>query len=301
MKMFVFLSLILSAQLGWAQSGIRGAIKSGSQKIANVNVYVNNTLRKVATDANGFFALPDLESGLCQLVVSKEGYVTVNQTLNLKANKEVELVINLTKLKKTNLGNKELSSRQQDLSTFKKHLLGEGTNATYCSILNEDALKFSTDATGKLSIRANQTLKIENKAIGLRVFYDLENMEVVKEKTTCVGTMWFEELQPQNETQLANWQKQRKATFNQSLRGFLSALSNDDMSNYSISFINPSKNSQSISNANLEQFMAYGSEQSKALLFNEAIEVKMQNPEQQSVIKTSKNKLSFKLNGRILE
>ncbi|RMF60830.1 MAG: hypothetical protein D6743_14425, partial [Calditrichaeota bacterium] len=100
-----------------------------------------------------------------------------------------------------------------------------------CRLLNPSALHAHTEKrrSGKWTrFSASRPLQVENLKLGYRLLVLLEKAQVSETKRgfnmSYDAVTWFDELLPANEKQARRWRKNRRQTYNGSLRHFLAAL-----------------------------------------------------------------------------
>lgn len=215
---------------------IIGKVVDGSngKPIHFANVFLANTTMGCATDKNGIFSIVNVPLGTYELVVSMIGYEPATMEIRLKEGKPEEFKLRL-KPKVLQAPRIEVEAPyphewRRHLQTFKKQFIGTSSNASHCKILNPEVLDFNLDVkTQALKAKASETLQIENRALGYRIYFLLNDFTYRNDGSiTYQGQPRFEEFSPKNEKEEKNWRENRRQAFNGSLRHFLHAAAIGD-------------------------------------------------------------------------
>jgi GWxTD domain-containing protein len=197
--------------------------------LANVNVFIANTMLGAATDQNGFYSITHVPLGTHELVVSMIGYEV--QALRIRLTEPAEKGFDF-RLKPKALPGPEIEvfasepvQWKKNLKKFQELFLGTSDNASECKILNPEALDFSiAEKTHAFTATASQPLRIENKALGYRLHFILETFSLHEDELRYIGKVKFEPLSPANPKEMKKWEKNRFETYQGSLQHFLAAL-----------------------------------------------------------------------------
>lgn len=195
------------------------------------HVFISGSMRGTTVGEDGHFRLSGLSAGAKRLYVTRLGYEPQQRTLVL--GRDTTLTLSF-RLRRTVIEAEEVTvSAPRDeewyerLRRFKRHFVGESRQAQRCYLLNPTVLRFDTAWWGKFEADARKPLRFENRALGYRVTYYLEEFEVRGDIVRWDGEPVFEELTPQDSAQARRWARNRRAAFRGSLRHFLLALLND--------------------------------------------------------------------------
>ncbi len=208
---------------------LRGTvIDSTSQRgLRDAHVFIASSLIGTATDDDGQFILEDLPAGAHRIVVTMLGYepATIDTLLRNSTNYELDLNLKPTTIELEEVVvNARLARRwQRRLSKFTRLFLGETSNSTLSTIINPEALSF-TSRLGKLSATASEPLIIENRALGYRLQYYLKEFFYYGNTIKYDGEPSFSELTPADSAEWQRWLVNRKAAFYGSQRHFLLSL-----------------------------------------------------------------------------
>ena len=222
---FSFLSIATSAQIR-----IEGMVLFNTEPIENATVFLNNTSKGTITNSDGVFSI-EVSEGSYQLIVSHIGYKTIEYTLDTSTYNEPltflleeeefaldEVVVSATK---------NDADRQYNLSVFIREFIGTSEFAKQCVITNLDILQFCFDAqTNRLSAEAREPLRIQNKALGYEIYFDLEHFSVHNNFVSQLGYSYFKPLDGSKRKQ-RKWQKNRLEAYRGSpIHFFKSVLNN---------------------------------------------------------------------------
>ncbi|HWZ35775.1 MAG TPA: carboxypeptidase-like regulatory domain-containing protein, partial [Mucilaginibacter sp.] len=150
-------------------------INKNGEPLKGATVFIGGSERIMATDENGRFNFAHVPPGSFQLSAQMIGYSPVTRAVvikNASLTIDLKLETKAVALAQVNIGKKSAWKRNFDL--FKKEFLGQTANARQCVILNPQIINFSTKK-GLLMADADDFLVIENKRLGYRVHYLLQD------------------------------------------------------------------------------------------------------------------------------
>jgi hypothetical protein len=227
---FLFISKNLSAQ-----TSLSGVVRDSlNNPIPFAYVYLSKTTIGAVTDKNGVYSLTVPEGGRYELIASCIGYKLNSQIVYSENKKQT---INIILLEKVFILNEvtiksKYRNRQKDYNQFVKSFIGETSNSQSCKILNPEDLRLFRDSKESiLKGYSLKPLKIENKALGYNVIYDLVDFSY-NIKTGIVRFSGYNYFQPLNGSVRSNkyWEGNRLATYYGSKMHFLRALFSDSLS-----------------------------------------------------------------------
>ena len=235
---FVFCVLCIFANLAVAGSfqsknkvSISGKVISSidMKPLANVNIFIANTMLGAATNDSGYFAIRNVPLGTHELVLTNIGFAPRKLTIRLARKKDKIINIKLTPKAVQAPEIRVFAARERHwkkhLKKFQKFFLGTSRNASKCKITNPEVLDFREDkATNLFMASTSDIIHLENRALGYRLFYLLESFSLSDEMVSYNGKTKFQELLPENRKEQEKWRKNRLKTYNGSLRHFLQAL-----------------------------------------------------------------------------
>ncbi len=220
--LFLFIFHISSGQLI-----IKGNVSTKNSPLEGAAVYINNSSIGTTTDSEGNFELK-VKHGRYDIIVSFLGFKTINFDLNtenydaplrFKMQEEANLLDEIV-LKNTVYD----QAWKHNLTQFELSFIGTSAFAEHVKILNPKVLHFEFDlATMKLEAFAKAPLKIENKALGYIVTYDLVSFSRDQEKITYVGYTRYEDLKG-SRSKKRKWKKNRLKAYHGSKTHFFKSL-----------------------------------------------------------------------------
>ena len=199
------------------------------EPLESANVFLANTTLGSATDRNGFYLINNIPLGNYELVVSMMGYHLREETVYLL--ERTDNVFNFKLTPKVLMGREVRITAERptewkrDFKKFETIFLGTSENASKCEIMNAEVLNFDFDVTREIfRASADHPLQIENRALGYRIEFTLEDFVSYKDgMVNYKGIPKFDPLTPKDRKEETNWRKNRLKAYNGSLRHFLSA------------------------------------------------------------------------------
>jgi hypothetical protein len=160
-----------------AQNTITGTVTDSLiNPIPFASVYLSNTTIGTYSDIKGSYSLEIPQEGAYELIVSSIGYKHYTQTIYAKGRKQninVKLRGNIIILNEITVRAKE-KDRRKNYAQFIKTFIGETLNSQSCKITNPEDLILHRDIKNNiLTGYSRKPLKIENKALGYIILYDL--------------------------------------------------------------------------------------------------------------------------------
>ena len=185
------------------------------EPLSDVNVFIASSMRGTATNDDGFFRLENIPLGAQQLYVSIIGYEAESLNLNLREARvytfDVELAPTVIEGEGIVVEAERDEKWQERYERFKAAFLGETPNAEETEIQNPEVLSFD-GGVGTLEAFAAEPLVIENRALGYRVEYHLQDFKLTPRRTQYDGEPLFEELDGTPAEQ-ATWEEARREAF----------------------------------------------------------------------------------------
>ena len=174
LTVFIIGSFVVNAQI--AVTGV--VLDSASREpLALASVFCQNTTSGTTSNKQGEFSLT-LKSGGYDLIISYTGYQT--QTIRITDNIKLEVLM----LKEDKSMGEVVIRNSNEVKDgwekygefFVQHFIGSTPNATRCVLLNPEVLKFYYfKRSNKLKVLATENLKIENRALGYQLQYQLDS------------------------------------------------------------------------------------------------------------------------------
>ena len=233
-RLLIFVLLIASVQLAEAQiaATITGTITDTTgAPIAQANVFIASSMAGTTTDDNGLYRLPGIPLGTLRLVVSRIGYEPDHVDLFVREARTYTQDFKLRE-KIYELGELTVTSNnrrwQRQLERFTNIFIGESPNAQETAITNPNVLDFSGRG-GEFRAQASEPLIIENKALGYKLTYFLNEFIAEPSSWRWDGEPLFEPLEPSSPEEAARWSAKRDSAFYGSFRHFLLSVINDQV------------------------------------------------------------------------
>ncbi len=227
--------VLLFPLIGLAQNGtITGRVtQEGSSKpLSRASVFLSNSSVGTTTAEDGTFTLRNIRAGQYTLVVTILGYENYNKTI-LVGHEPIKLNIELPP-KAVMLREVVISSAadwKKNFEAFKKDFIGTDENAKSCVITNPHILNLTYNPTKQiLHAEADEFLVIENKALGYRVKFLLNdfNIDKISGIISRQGQQVFEEL-PGSQSQKKKWRLRRMEAYYGSAMHFYRSLYTDKL------------------------------------------------------------------------
>lgn len=196
--------------------------------LQDVHVFVAESMKGTVTDAQGRFRLTRVPAGAQRLYVSMLGYEPEARDTLLEANHVYRLRFQLepTVLEAGSVTvTAERDERwQKRREKFERLFVGETPNADSTEVLNPEVLHLDANWWGRLEAESHEPLVLENRALGYRVQYFLEEFSGTSRRTRWDGEPLFEALTPEDSAEAARWEENRRKAYYGSFRHFLRAL-----------------------------------------------------------------------------
>jgi hypothetical protein len=236
MKVSTLIALIivlLSFNLN-AQTTITGVVTDSlNNPLPFASVFLSQTTYGVVTDNTGAYTLNILKDGIYEMLISCIGYKTYSQFIKAEGNKQninIRLLLNLYHLKEISVTARE-KNRLANYTQFLKLFLGETPNSESCKILNPEDLHLYKDSeSNALNAFSVKPLKIENKALGYYVIYNLKDFYFNPETgfLRYEGDHYFQQL-PATSRESKRWTRNRLAAYYGSRMHFFRAIFSDSL------------------------------------------------------------------------
>jgi hypothetical protein len=203
------------------------------EPLRGAHVFLSGTQIGTITNPAGRFQISRIPAGSHRLVISIIGYDRVPTDMVFRAGERKTV---LKKLKPVVYEMDEIYAGNLDdrwekhLERFERLFLGESALADSAEILNPEVLRFESRWWGRFTAEALAPLEIENRALGYRITYFLDEFFHSGSRTRWTGDRFFIEMVPADSSQAAYWKENRKDAFEGSLRHFFLSLMNHQLS-----------------------------------------------------------------------
>ncbi len=230
----VFILLIFTAHLSNAQisATLSGTVTDSSGvPIEQANVFIASSMTGTTTDENGNYIIRGIPLGTLRLVVSRIGYESSHVDLFLREARMYTQDFQISE-KIYDLGGVTVTSDnrrwQRQLERFTTIFIGESPNAEKTVITNPQVLDFSAGG-GDFRAQASEPLIIENRGLGYKLTYFLNEFIAEPNSWRWDGEPLFEPLEPSSPEEAAQWNARRDSAFYGSFRHFLLSVINDQV------------------------------------------------------------------------
>jgi hypothetical protein len=209
-------------------------IESG-ETLPFASVFLANTTYGTVSNEQGEFKLVAKQPGSYDLIVKFAGYKTFAVSYQIFEPQTIIIDVNL-ELETRFLGGVTVTAKRDDawrrnLEKFKRGFLGRTGFAIQTKILNEDKIEFIIDEENDVfEAFTKEPLIIENKALGYRLKYILEEYKVYNKQGLLryYGFPVFEEMNDDKRPK-KKWVKNRDMAYYGSTDHFFSALFNNEL------------------------------------------------------------------------
>lgn len=198
------------------------------------NVFIDNSTLGIATDLEGRFKIDNIPDIGFNLVVSYVGYKSKTIPFNYKQEVQnrnfiIEMEIDPIALESIQVIGRSRKRKSKDdrrlYKRFEEEFLGKSDNAKDCEIVNPEVLEFEIlDSLDNYRVTAEDILYIENRALGFRIGYLLEEFRFESGTKVNIGSAQFRELEPKSRRQYRMWEEAREVAYNGSVLHFLNSL-----------------------------------------------------------------------------
>jgi len=228
----IFLSgFIVPALFAQEKNSISGRVlntQNGSP-IANASVYIENSSQGTQTTEKGEFILYNVRSGNFKLVVSYIGFNTKTFKLNgdnFPIKLDVGLDVKPAELEAVTVKGFIRDGWDKWGPLFMENFMGTSTIAREATITNYKALRFRFITDRMLQVTAKEPLKIENKALGYRLNYELDEFtyDTAAHRVLFQGNRYFEDMAKEQKKVSKRWLGNRKLAYEGSIMHFMRSL-----------------------------------------------------------------------------
>lgn len=227
-KLFLLMLFLGIAIQSDAQTfSISGTVRDKQGTLPGASIYLSNYKNATSTNSDGKFVLSGLKPGNYDVLVQMMGYLPFTKNVIISdrsVNIEIVLKDNTVMLNEVVI--RTDPNRERYLNMFKEFFIGKTPNAEKCKILNPAVLNIDYDGDARtLTVKSNDFLIIENKALGYKLRYMLQFFEY-NYNTRIVyyaGLPTFEDLKG-SKSKMRGWVKNREAAYYGSSQQFFKSL-----------------------------------------------------------------------------
>lgn len=227
-SLMLFFLLFTSSVFSQQAFSLKGKVqdKTTNEPIPFCNVFLEGTTRGTQTDIEGNFELPNVAEGSYRLVVSMVGYLPIEYPIKIDK-KPIKfsffLETDIKSLQEVTVKGKRDKSWEKDFKLFEKEFLGENSNPKEVSIINREVVDFQR-IKGVFKATASQEIAIENRTLGFKINYILQDFTKTSDLTSYKGLVRFKEMTPTDEKENSSWIKNREKAYLGSVNHFLKSL-----------------------------------------------------------------------------
>lgn len=224
----LFLLTFASLRLMSQSLSISGTVKDKKgETLPGAGVYLSGYKLATVTDAKGNYILPGLPAGSYDVLVEMMGYLPYTKHVVI-ADKpmQVDLVLTENTIQLKEVVIRVDPNRAKYIELFKEFFIGKTPNAKACRLLNPQVLDVDYDNKARtLTVKSNEFLVIENKALGYRLKYMLQFFEYDYKSRIVYysGLPNFEELKASNGKK-KKWDAARDLAYFGSAQHFFKSL-----------------------------------------------------------------------------
>ena len=220
--------LLFGLQAALSQRTIKGTVisKSNGEPLPGSSVFISNSSKGTVSDKQGYFELNEIPLGKHELVVSSIGFETNAFSFSseqLPLQLRIEMEVKIRELPNVTVEPSVEEGWDKWGKLFMDNFIGSTPNAVHCRIKNQDAIRFRYyKKSNRVIAWADEPVILENKALGYKINYQLEDFEVnFKTGTTAfAGYPFFEEMSKSRK----KWQRNRDRSFYGSMVHFMRSV-----------------------------------------------------------------------------
>lgn len=239
MKYLFAVAILLVAVASSAQDArrITGQVKNveTGAPIASASVFLSNTSKGTISDKAGNFDIQNIPDGSYELVISSVGFTTEIKSFSssdLPLTLHISLKPKITELNSVVVEPFEKDGWKKWGKLFLENFIGTTEEAAKCTIRNTKAIRFRySKKHNRLNAFADEPLIIENRALGYRLKYQLEDfsMNFSDHMTIFLGYPLFEDMSQNRKHVPKRWIESRRKAFTGSLQHFMKSLYNNEL------------------------------------------------------------------------
>lgn len=194
--------------------------------LPGVSVFLSNTSVGTLTDERGRFVIR-MPDGKFELVATSVGYATYQQVVSGGTDSlQIRMFPKTSTLETVVVEAFEKDGWKKWGRWFLEQFIGMSAYAAECRLLNPEVLRFRLSEKGKLlTVIAKEPLVVENKALGYRIRYQMEEFWFAFDSQLLfyAGFPFFEPMKGSKNRQ-QRWEEKRKEVYTGSVLHFMRGL-----------------------------------------------------------------------------
>ncbi len=212
----------------FSQRTIKGRVVNAAngEALAGSSVFISNSSKGMVSDGQGRFELNDVPVGKHDLIVSSIGFETSVFSFDaedLPLQLKIEMQVKVKELENVTVEPSVEEGWDKWGLMFTENFIGRTPNAAHCRIKNTKAIRFRYyKKSNRVIAYADEPVILENKALGYRISYQLEDFEVNFKNSSASfgGYPFFEEMEKNRK----RWERNREKSYHGSMMHFMRCL-----------------------------------------------------------------------------
>ena len=157
------------------------------KSISDAHIFINNSSHGTTSNSNGYSKLSvstqETQILIIRHVLYETLFISPKHYHSLVKGARLKMQSKTVDLNEIQLTAKRGNKWKKNFRKFRKTLLGEGTAAANCKILNPEVLRFE-EKDGTLWVKAIDVLHIENDYLGYTIRFWLEELSIEADGST---------------------------------------------------------------------------------------------------------------------
>lgn len=231
MKTILLILVLISSTFSLRSQVIKGFILDQDTKepVISAAIYFNGTSAGTLSDINGNFIIDVTRYNRMPLTISAIGYYS-STVKDYAGGKQLQILLRpkTFELNEVEVKAKSFAARRkQNLTIFRDEFLGRNVNASNCTILNENDIRFRySDNEDTIIAYALKPIIIENNSLGYRLTYYLDKFEYNRKDKMFLfsGDLIFNEDSTAGRDRKSAYEFERSESYHGSRMHFFRAL-----------------------------------------------------------------------------
>lgn len=235
-KIFYLLCLFTSCLMAQTDYNLSGRVfdEASGKPLANVNVYLSNSLLGSMTNDSGYYKIPGIHEGQYEVVASLIGYETKSQVMYFDNLRQVKKDFKMSPatyvLAGVSITAEDPKQWRDNYNLFRGLFLGKSPFANECEILDKEQIDLKWESFDLLRAKAKTPIVIVNRALGYRLNCILEDFtwDKANQKVHYIVKPGFSFLDPNGGQDTIKWKQNRMKAYEFSIERFLQSLIAND-------------------------------------------------------------------------